>query len=84
MVESAQHAVAASVAAGPGTLQQHRARLAWSDPCRRSWLLQLAPSVLLIPAPGSTGHLRENLAAEHVALDDEALRELAGVGVWPS
>jgi pyridoxine 4-dehydrogenase len=43
--------------------------------------LQLAPNVLLIPGTGSTGHLRENLAAEHVALDDQALRELAGVGV---
>ena len=47
----------------------------------RSWLLQLAPSVLLIPGTGSTAHLRENLAAEHVALDDQALRELAGVGM---
>jgi hypothetical protein len=36
------------------------------------------------PGTGPTGHLRENLAAEHVALDVEALRELAGVGVWPS
>jgi pyridoxine 4-dehydrogenase len=44
------------------------------------WLLQLAPNVLLIPGTGSAGHLRENLAAEHVALDDEAVRELAGVG----
>ena len=44
------------------------------------WLLQLAPNVLLIPGTGSTGHLRENLAAEHVALDDEAARELASVG----
>ena len=44
------------------------------------WLLQLAPNVLLIPGTGSTAHLRENLAAEHVTLDDEALRELAGVG----
>ena len=43
------------------------------------WLLQLAPNVLLIPGTGSTAHLLENLAAEHVALDDEALRELAGV-----
>jgi pyridoxine 4-dehydrogenase len=42
------------------------------------WLLQLAPNVLLIPGTGSTGHLLENLAAEHVALDDEARRELAG------
>lgn len=45
------------------------------------WLLQLAPNVLLIPGTGSTGHLRENLAAEHVALDNQAPRELAGVGV---
>jgi pyridoxine 4-dehydrogenase len=44
------------------------------------WLLQLAPNVLLIPGTGSTGHLLENLAAEYVTLDDEALRELAGVG----
>jgi pyridoxine 4-dehydrogenase len=44
------------------------------------WLLQLAPNVLLIPGTGSTGHLRENLAAENVALDDEAVRELASVG----
>jgi pyridoxine 4-dehydrogenase len=44
------------------------------------WLLQLASNVLLIPGTGSTAHLLENLAAEHVALDDQALRELAGVG----
>ena len=44
------------------------------------WLLQLAPNVLLIPGTGSTDHLLENLAAEHVTLDDQALRELAGVG----
>ena len=43
------------------------------------WLLQLAPNVLLIPGTGSTGHLLENLAAEHVALDDRALRQLADV-----
>jgi pyridoxine 4-dehydrogenase len=45
------------------------------------WLLQLAPGVLLIPGTGSAAHLRENLAAEYVALDDQALRELADVGV---
>jgi pyridoxine 4-dehydrogenase len=44
------------------------------------WLLQLAPNVLLIPGTGSTGHLLENLAAEQVALDDQALRELAAIG----
>ena len=44
------------------------------------WLLQLAANVLLIPGTGSPVHLLENLAAEHMALDDEALRDLAGVG----
>jgi hypothetical protein len=29
---------------------------------------------------GSVAHLRENLAAERVTLDEEALRELDGVG----
>jgi len=47
------------------------------------WLLQLAPDVLLIPGTGSTAHLLQNLAAEHVALDDRALRELAGVAARP-
>jgi pyridoxine 4-dehydrogenase len=44
------------------------------------WLYQLAPNVLLIPGTTSVSHLTENLAAEAVALDDEALRELDGVG----
>jgi aryl-alcohol dehydrogenase-like predicted oxidoreductase len=44
------------------------------------WLLQLAPNVLLIPGTGSIAHLRENLAAEGVTLDDEAMRTLDGVG----
>ena len=43
------------------------------------WLLQLAPNVLLIPGTGTVAHLRENLAAESVTLDDEALRILDGV-----
>jgi diketogulonate reductase-like aldo/keto reductase len=47
------------------------------------WLLQLAPSVLLIPGTGSVAHLRENLAAEGVTLDDEALRQLDAVAPWP-
>ena len=60
---------------------QTAARLGATPPqVALQWLLQLAPSVLLIPGTGSTGHLLENLAAEHVALDDKALRELAGVG----
>ena len=44
------------------------------------WLLQLAPNVLLIPGTGSVSHLRENLAAEDVTLDHEALRELDRAG----
>jgi hypothetical protein len=32
--------------------------------------------VLLIPGTGSVAHLRESLAAERMALDDEALRNL--------
>jgi pyridoxine 4-dehydrogenase len=47
------------------------------------WLLRLAPSVLLIPGTGSVGHLRENLAAGRMALDDEALRNLDAVAPWP-
>jgi aryl-alcohol dehydrogenase-like predicted oxidoreductase len=43
------------------------------------WLLQLAPNVLLIPGTGSVAHLRENLAAEGVTLDGQALRELDGM-----
>ncbi len=39
------------------------------------WLLQLAPNVLLIPGTGSIAHLRQNLAAEDVTLDDQALRD---------
>jgi aryl-alcohol dehydrogenase-like predicted oxidoreductase len=47
------------------------------------WLLRLAPNVLLIPGTGSVAHLRENLAAEGVALDDEGLRQLDAVARWP-
>jgi pyridoxine 4-dehydrogenase len=45
------------------------------------WLLQLAPNVLLIPGTGSVcPPAGENLAAEGVTLDDEALRQLDGIG----
>ena len=46
------------------------------------WLLQLAPNVLLIPGTGSVAHLQENLAAEGVMLDEEALRQLDAVEPW--
>jgi diketogulonate reductase-like aldo/keto reductase len=44
-----------------------------------AWLLQLAPNVLLIPGTSTVAHLRENLAAEDVVLDGEALRTLDGI-----
>jgi pyridoxine 4-dehydrogenase len=44
------------------------------------WLLHLAPNILLIPGTGSIAHLQENLVAEGVTLDDEAVRKLDGVG----
>ena len=57
------------------------ARLGVTPPqVAQQWLLQLAPNVLLIPGTASIAHLLENLAAEDVTLDDQARRELAGVG----
>jgi aryl-alcohol dehydrogenase-like predicted oxidoreductase len=44
------------------------------------WLLQLAPNVLLIPGTASIAHLRENVAAEALRLDHEALQDLEDVG----
>ncbi len=45
------------------------------------WLLQAAPNVLLIPGTASLAHLKDNLAAEHAPLDEQALRDLYAVGV---
>ena len=41
-----------------------------------AWTLGLAPNVLLIPGTSSVAHLKENLAAADVALDEQAHREL--------
>jgi pyridoxine 4-dehydrogenase len=41
-----------------------------------AWTLTTAPNVLLIPGTSSVRHLRENLAASTLHLDDEALRRL--------
>jgi pyridoxine 4-dehydrogenase len=41
-----------------------------------AWLLQRAPNVLLIPGTSSLPHLEENLAAEDLVLDHEALEVL--------
>jgi pyridoxine 4-dehydrogenase len=44
-----------------------------------AWLLAIAPNVLLIPGTSSLSHLEENLAASHVALDEEAMADLDSV-----
>jgi pyridoxine 4-dehydrogenase len=43
------------------------------------WLLALSPNTLLIPGTSTVGHLRENLAAATVQLDDDALKILDAV-----
>ncbi len=44
-----------------------------------AWLLHRSPNILLIPGTSSLAHLRENLAAEHLALPAEVLAELDGI-----
>jgi pyridoxine 4-dehydrogenase len=44
-----------------------------------AWLLDQAPTVLLIPGTSSSAHLDENLAAGDVVLDEEARAALAAV-----
>jgi pyridoxine 4-dehydrogenase len=41
-----------------------------------AWLLQQAPTVLLIPGTSSLGHLEENLAAAELVLDQTAIEAL--------
>ncbi len=41
-----------------------------------AWLLEQAPTVLLIPGTSSLSHLEENLAAADLMLDEEALELL--------
>jgi pyridoxine 4-dehydrogenase len=42
-----------------------------------AWALALAPNVLVIPGASSVDHLRENLKACGVKVDDEAMRRLS-------
>jgi pyridoxine 4-dehydrogenase len=63
---------------------QTAARLGVTPPqVALQWLYQMAPNVLLIPGTASAAHLRDNLAAETVTLDNEALGELDGVDASP-
>jgi aryl-alcohol dehydrogenase-like predicted oxidoreductase len=45
-----------------------------------AWLLGVSASLLLIPGTASRAHLRENLAASTVRLDDDASRDLLRLG----
>lgn len=45
-----------------------------------AWLLRRSPNVLLIPGTSSVTHLRENLAAAALALPDQEVAALDGIG----
>ncbi len=49
-----------------------------------AWLLHRSPNILLIPGTSSVAHLRENLAAAELALPQEALARLDGIGASPT
>ncbi|MET0543018.1 MAG: aldo/keto reductase family oxidoreductase [Variovorax sp.] len=44
-----------------------------------AWLLRRSPNMLLIPGTSSVGHLKENLAAAHLALGDGDMATLDGM-----
>jgi pyridoxine 4-dehydrogenase len=46
-----------------------------------AWLLQRSPNILLIPGTSSVTHLRENVAGAGLALSQEDLVELDGIGL---
>jgi aryl-alcohol dehydrogenase-like predicted oxidoreductase len=45
-----------------------------------AWLLQRSPNILLIAGTSSEAHLRENIAGAGLALSDQDLAELNGIG----
>ncbi|MFJ8490807.1 aldo/keto reductase family oxidoreductase [Streptomyces sp. NPDC094038] len=45
-----------------------------------AWLLRRSPNILLIPGTSSVAHLRENVTGAGLALFDEDLAELDGIG----
>ena len=45
-----------------------------------AWLLRRSPNILLIPGTSSVAHLRENLAAAALALPDQEVAALDGIG----
>jgi pyridoxine 4-dehydrogenase len=64
-----------------GALDTVAARLgATSMQVALAWLLRRSPNILLIPGTSSLGHLRENLAAAAIVLDDAAMATLDAIG----
>ncbi len=45
-----------------------------------AWLLQRSPNILLIPGTSSVEHLRENIGGAALALSEDDLAELNGIG----
>jgi aryl-alcohol dehydrogenase-like predicted oxidoreductase len=45
-----------------------------------AWLLRRAPNILLIPGTSSVDHLRENLSAADLDLDQDAMTVLDRIG----
>ncbi|GAA3621336.1 aldo/keto reductase family oxidoreductase [Kineosporia mesophila] len=45
-----------------------------------AWLLQRSPNILLIPGTSSVAHLRENVAAADLVLDEATAKELDAIG----
>jgi aryl-alcohol dehydrogenase-like predicted oxidoreductase len=66
-----QSGALASVAARLGASQQAVAL---------AWLLRRSPNMLVIPGTSSVAHLRENVAAASLSLDDAAVAELDAIG----
>jgi aryl-alcohol dehydrogenase-like predicted oxidoreductase len=71
---------------GPRSVVGHRvvveeaARLSLSPAqIALAWALAFAPNVLVIPGASSVDHLRDNLKASHVVLDDEAMKRLSAL-----
>lgn len=65
---------------GQQTVVEEAARLGLSPgQLALAWALALAPNVLVIPGTSSVDHLRENLKASEVLLDNEAMRRLSAI-----
>lgn len=63
------------------TLKSAAARLgASAQSVALAWLLRRSPNMLVIPGTSSVAHLRENVAAASLTLDDATIAELDAIG----